>query len=132
MTLERCNSKKDKVSKCASTSEQNTFFESLNYVVITQDTYIAFKNYENPIQSTFAMIGAAKMDSLKAGGDTSFWDVYKHGKAYHLEALVQPAEFENEDTLIEAFQNWGKEKEEHKFLKYTNVRGSQGLPKTVP
>jgi hypothetical protein len=29
--------------------------------------------------------------------------VLNNGKAYQLEVLVQPAEFENEDTLVEAF-----------------------------
>jgi hypothetical protein len=97
MTLERCNSKRDKIT-CASQSVQNKFFKSLNYVVITQDTHIAFKNYEEPIQSRFAMIAAAKMDSFLDGGDSSYWDVYKHGKAYHLEVHVQPAEYEGEDA----------------------------------
>jgi hypothetical protein len=58
------------------------------------------------------MIASAKMDSLSDGGDHSFWDVYKHGKAYHLEALLQPAEYEGEDTQIEALQNWFKDEEE--------------------
>ena len=78
------------------------------------------------------MIAAAKMDQLTLGGDSSNWDVYKHGKAYHLEALLQPAEYESEDKLLEFFSNWGKVEGPETFLKYTSIRGSQGLPRAVP
>jgi len=54
------------------------------------------------------MIHSEKMDRLKDGGDSSYWDVFKLGHSFHLEALMSPLEYESENHFIEPFLELNK------------------------